>query len=769
MNASLLNLLILATFAAEPPGDTPQFNRDIRPLLTRHCLRCHGRDAEHREAGLRLDQRAAATAELDSGATAIVPGEPGASELWLRVRTEDPDLRMPPPDTGSALNAEEADLIRRWIAAGAAYQEHWSFEPPHRGSIPRLESVGNPIDGFVQAQLATTTLSASPVASRAVLIRRLSLDLRGLPPTPNEAANFVNDPDPAAYERLVDRLLHDPAFGERWARLWLDLARYADSAGYGSDPLRNNMWRFRDWVIEALNRNQPYDEFTIEQLAGDLLPDATLSQQMATAFHRNTMTNTEGGTDDEEFRVAAVKDRIETTVQVWMGLTFQCANCHDHKYDPISQHDYYGLFAAFNQTKDTDHPNDSPTIPAPTTWMRAELQRIDAEIERLRSEISAANSEVQAQLETQIKELEQSRPKIPQLPVLQELPADQRRATFVMMKGNFLAPGDVVEAHLPDKFATPQPTTHLSRLEVARWLVSADNPLSARVAVNRIWSQLFGVGLVETEEDFGTQGEPPSHPELLDWLATEYIRLGWDTKRLLRLIVTSHTYRQSSATRADQLETDPRNRLLSRGPRFRLDAEALRDQALALAGLLSRKQYGPSVHPYQPPGLWRAAFNSQRKWPTSQGEDRLRRGIYTFLRRTVPYPAMETFDAPSRELCTVRRIRTNTPLQALVTLNDPVFVEAAQHLARRVIAEGGDSMNSRARYALELCLARSATDEQVEVLARLMKAELHRFREDADAARQAAGTDAGEDPSELAAWTVAASVLLNLDGVLTKN
>ena len=613
------------------------------------------------------------------------------------------------------------------------------------------------------------------------------------------------------------------------------------------------MWRYRDWVIDAFNSNLRFDRFTIEQLAGDLLPEGTLQQRMATALHRNTMTNTEGGTDDEEFRVAAVKDRAETTIRVWMGLTLQCANCHDHKYDPISQKDYYRFFAVFNQTADADRGDEAPVMEVPTDLVLEARDRIDKQVNDLRQQITAIESAIQQEpsvptpsslqgryvrvelpgkskflslaevqvfagdeniarkgtatqsstafegpaalaidgntegdffqarstthtaadddawwevdlgepytvqrivvwnrtdgsvgsrladfrvrlldaaretvwqqtiaepphpssevrlepphpreaelqkLLDRIAQLEKSRPDIPTLPVMQELPADKRRTTFVMLRGNFLTPGDQVEPGLLDRFHASGTDFPADRLGAARWLVDGRNPLVARVTVNRLWSQLFGTGLVETEEDFGTQGDLPSHPELLDWLAVEFVDSGWDVKHMLRLMVTSATYRQSATATEEALAKDPRNRLLSRGPRIRLDAELVRDQALELSGLLSRKMYGPSVYPYQPPGLWRAAFNGERTWPSSQGEDRFRRGLYTFWRRTVPYPSMQTFDAPSREMCTVRRTRTNTPLQALVTLNDPVYVEAAQALARRIWREGGSLPDERAQ------------------------------------------------------------------------
>ena len=610
------------------------------------------------------------------------------------------------------------------------------------------------------------------------MLRRVSLDLRGLPPTPDEIKRFTEDKAPGAYERAVDRFLDDPAYGERWARIWLDLARYADSAGYGSDPLRPNIWRYRDWVIAAFNQNMPYDRFTIEQIAGDLIPDANNSTRTATAFHRNTMTNTEGGTDDEEWRDAAVKDRTDTTVQVWMGLTMGCAKCHTHKYDPITHEDYYRFYAIFNQTADRDLPDESPLLSFSTPEIDEKVKKINAEIASLKKMMEGIPRDTPERkaLGKKVADLEKSKPVVSNIPVMVELPREQRRVTHILKKGNFRDTADVVQPGTPKSLHPLPPGSEANRLAVAKWLVDRKNPLTARVAVNRVWAQLFGAGLVETEEDFGTQGEPPSHPELLDWLAVTFMDRGWDMKGLIREVVTSSTYRQSSSYTPDSpgdREIDPRNRLLSRMPRYRLEAEMVRDQALALSGLLSNKVGGPSVFPPQPEGLWQAAFNGQRTWTTSEGADKHRRGIYTFWRRTVPYPSMAVFDAPSREICAIKRIRTNTPLQAFVTLNDPVYVEAAQALARRLVREGGKTPEDRVKFGLALCLCRPPRNEQVTPLVNLYQSELARYRQDVPAAT-ALATDPlgpipdGMDPADLAAWTTVANILLNLDGVLTK-
>ncbi len=718
---ALSSLLALTVFGvpdrgvADPGGQTAarsiDFNRDVRPILSKNCFACHGADEQHREAGLRLDVRADAIKPLADGKTAIVPSHANQSELVRRITSADADERMPPANANSTLSAEQKQILTQWISEGARYSQHWSFEKPVRPPLPRLAAIAgrpewpaNPVDLFIGAKLQAAGLAPSPPADPYTLIRRLSLDLRGLPPTPAEVEEYVHDSRPGAYERLVDRMLADPAFGERCARPWLDLARYADSAGYASDPLRT-IWLYRDWVIDAFNANQPFDQFTIEQLAGDLLPHPTNEQLVATAFNRNTMTNTEGGTDDEEFRVAAIKDRVDTTMDVWMGLTIGCAKCHSHKFDPITQAEYYRFFAIFNQTADNDQPTESPTLSFPSREAARQRAVVDAQIAALKKR---AGAQKDPKLTARIARLNRSRAKDPSVPVMQELPRDKRRQTHVMVKGNFLVPAEAVEPGVPAFFGSLPKKAPADRLAMARWLVDRENPLTPRVAVNRLWSQVFGQGLVETEEDFGTQGRQPSHPELLDYLAVEYRDHGWNTKALVRLLVTSATYRQSSRETPAAREKDPGNHLYGRAPRFRLEAEMVRDQALFLSGLLSQKMKGPSVFPPQPPGLWRAAFNGDRTWPTSTGGDAHRRGLYTFWRRTIPYPSMTTFDAPSREICSVRRVRTNTPLQAFVTLNDPVYVEAAQALSRRIMTEGGHSPRERCQFALRLCLARPA-------------------------------------------------------------
>ncbi|MFO0912737.1 MAG: PSD1 and planctomycete cytochrome C domain-containing protein [Pirellulales bacterium] len=760
-----------APAAAAASADELNFAFDIRPILADRCFRCHGPDDESVQAGLRLDDRSRATATLDSGERAIVPNDEAASELLQRIATDDADRRMPPPEMGPPLTPAQQELLRRWIQQGAPYSDHWSLIPPVRPQLPQVSSLTgqarNGIDRFILQRLEREHLQAQPEADRYTLARRLYLDLLGVPPTPAEADSFVNDPRPDAYERLVDQLLADPAFGERWARLWLDLARYADSAGYAQDPPRA-IWRYRDWVIGALNRNLPYDEFTVEQLAGDLLPNAAPERLIATAFHRNTMTNSEGGTDDEEFRNAAVVDRVNTTMQVWMGLTMECAQCHNHKYDPVTQQEYYRVFAVFNTSQDADRPDESPLL---EEFSASQLQRRD----ELQTLIAAAEAKPESerpaeQLKAWKDELQQIRPIT--TPVMKELPTEAKRQTHVQIRGNFRKHGEQVEPGVPAKVHASYATAVTDRLGLAQWLTDRQHPLVARVAVNRLWEQIFGRGIVETGEDFGTQGALPSHPRLLDWLACEYIDSGWDTKHMLRLMVTSATYRQSSEATDALNQHDPENILLSRGPRFRLPAEMVRDQALAAAGLLSRKMMGPSVRPPQPKLQMNASFGESVDWDPSPGEDRYRRGIYTLWRRTSPYPSMITFDAPSREFCTIRRIRTNTPLQALVTLNDPVYIEAAQALARRTLAQPGTPAE-RAAQLHRWVLTRPATETEISELVALFDDSQQHFAAHLEAATALATNPLGPLPADMSAaeaasWTVVANVVLNLDETLSR-
>jgi mono/diheme cytochrome c family protein len=950
----------------EPPTDTIDYSRDIRPILSANCFACHGPDPETREADVRLDKAEYAYADL-GGAAAIVPNDPAKSLIIERIEAEDESMRMPPADSDKQLSAEQISLLRRWIAAGATYTGHWAFVPPSRPALPQVNQAEwprNAIDQFVLARLEAANLTPSPPADPYTLVRRVYLDLIGLPPTPEEADAFVQDSRPDAYERLVDQLLASPHYGERWARRWLDLARYSDTNGYEKDRPRS-IWPFRDWVIQALNDDMPFDQFTIEQLAGDMLPDASQDQRIATGFHRNTMINEEGGIDPEEFRFLANVDRVATTGTTWLGLTVGCAQCHSHKYDPISHQEYYRLFAFFNNANDVEMdvrtkdiqsereqieskiaaieaklvdefplpdpiPADSQlneaelraqhlektfqawyrqaatdavawsicrpehvesnlpsvdllddqsllisgdqtkndtfvlslapkqhhitairlealpheslpeggpgrrsvgqgasagvgdffltkfqvthvaadgnecvlpltaaseTFAAPnrsaasaldgkgdTGWSIAgrpgerhvavfrlaepltlkptekllvrlehesfypsglgcfrlavtddarpiEASGVPAAIEQLLlvpsltdehdwQQLRKYHLSIAPELDQQhekIAELRKQMPAYPTTMVLSERPPHHARTSHVHHRGEFLKPTDVVQPSVPEILHPWPADAPANRLSLARWLVSRDNPLVARVTVNRQWQGFFGRGIVPTLEDFGMQGELPTHPQLLDWLAVEFMDCGWSIKKLHRLIVTSATYRQSARVSDELLEQDPENRLLARGPRFRLDAELIRDAILGVSGLLSDKLGGPSVYPSQPPGITEAAYGPLN-WVLSQGADRYRRGLYTFNKRTAPYVAFSLFDGPSGESCVARRVNSNTPLQALNLLNDPVVSEAAQALGREMFTAGISDERARAEYLLRRCLTRPPESAEVEIV-----------------------------------------------------
>jgi cytochrome c553 len=763
--------------AAKAPAKV-QFGRDILPILSTNCFTCHGPDEKARKAKLRLDLAETAFRKLRSGTYAIVPGHPEKSELITRIFAKEDSERMPPPRSNHKLKEAEKQLLQRWIAEGAEYQRHWAFVAPKRPPLPAVKNKGwvrDPIDYFILARLEKEGLTPAPEADRYTLARRVCLDLTGLPPTIEAVDRFVQDKAPDAYERFVEEVLRSPAYGEHWAHVWLDLARYADSNGYATDNPRT-IWKYRDWVIDALNHNMPFDRFTIEQLAGDMLPDPTQDQLIATAFHRNTLTNDEGGTDDEEFRNVAVVDRVNTTMEVWMGITMGCAQCHDHKYDPLTQEEYYRLFAIFNQTEDSDKSDNRPTLATPTPEQLAQKKQLEGRIAELEKQVKQklapadqkAKREQLAALRKQIAGL-----KIVTTPIMRELPVKQRRVTRIHIRGNYLNLGKVVTPGTPAVFPPLPKDRPADRLALARWLVDPQNPLTARVAVNRYWEQLFGVGLMETPEDWGIRSKMPTHPELLDWLAVEFRESGWDVKRLLRRIVTSATYRQSSRVTPALLERDPDNRLFARGPRFRSSAEVIRDQALFVSGLLSPKMHGPPVRPPRPKMNLTAAFGGGTDWEPSPGGDRHRRALYTEWRRTTPYPSMVAFDAPSRNVCTVRRPRTNTPLQALVTLNDPCYVEAAQALARRMVREGGSTAEARARYGFRLCLARPPSAAELRRLVGLYEKVRTEYAGHPQQARKMASEPlgplpAGMDPVDLAAWTVVGNVLLNLDEMVVK-
>jgi hypothetical protein len=998
-------------------GAKVDFDRHVRPILTARCHACHG--DEKREGGLRLTNRLDAFTPGDSALAAIKPGDSAGSLLIERV-TADADSRMPPE--GEPLSAEQIEVLRRWIEQGAVWpadvagQRHWAYVKPVRPSLPSVKRADwplNPLDQFVLARLESVGLTPSPEALRETLVRRLSLDLRGLPPSIEEVDTFLSDTSRDAYERLVDRWLASPQYGERWTRHWLDLARYADSNGFQRDGFRD-LWAYRDWVVKAMNADMPFDQFTIEQLAGDLLPSASLDQRIATGFHRCTTVNVEAGTDQEENRVNQVIDRVNTTGTVWLGSTIECAQCHNHKYDPFTQQEYYRLFAFFNNTEiETAFRGQNataaidftgPMMQLPDPALDQQRKRLNAQLKKLDQEIAALTEQIKAQqagteqltsgepagawhvlpiarfvsaggatgtpqddhsilvggelpekdvytvevvtrlkqitgikLETltdpslpgegpgrgdeerpnfilnrltvtvstpgdnnarpivlhspwadfsqrnwdvagaidddpktgwainpefhkpheasflfrhavgdgeefrlsfrleqnfgggrtigrlrlsaltgqrehstapadvaqilakpanqrskrekaalqqyrltqhpQIKRLSEERANLekqlaevdsPQTLVMQELP--EPRATRMFVRGDFLNPGAQVEAGTPAALH-PLPSGPPNRLTLARWLVDRENPLVARVTVNRWWAEFFGHGLVSTLEDFGLKGEPPTHPELLDWLAVELMDGGWSMKRLHKQIVMSATYRQSSRVTPQLLAKDDQNKLYARGPRFRMDAEMIRDNALAIAGLLSLKQGGPPIKPFQPEGLWRVTGLVDNTYKVSEGEDRYRRGLYVVWRRSAPYPSFVNFDAQIRATCLVKRSRSNTPLQALTLLNDPVYVEAAMGLARRIIARAAADDDSRLGFAFRTGLARSASAAEMASLVKLLRASRDRFQKDPAAAeRLLRSLPQGDvEATELAAWYEVSTVLLNLDETITKN
>ncbi|MEM7783703.1 MAG: PSD1 and planctomycete cytochrome C domain-containing protein [Planctomycetota bacterium] len=926
MSLITAGVFLLFSLAGLAFGDEIDFNSQVRPILSRHCISCHGPDEEAREADFRLDTREGALVAIDLE-------DVENSEMMFRIRSSEED-RMPPLEHSQGLSKSEIEIIRRWIDQGAEYAKHWSFVKPKKVDPPPVNTqwkawVRSPIDQFIIARQSANGLPHSDQAQPETLIRRLSLDLTGLPPEPEMVDRFRQDPTDQTYELLVDELLASSAYGEHWAAMWLDLARYADTFGYASDNART-IWPWRDWVIDAFNANLSYKQFTIDQLAGDLLPNPTDQQLLATAFHRNTLNNTEGGTSNEEFRVVAVKDRVSTTMNVWMGLTMRCAECHTHKYDPITQREYYQFYDFFNQTEDADTNNDHPVrgflprldrpVKIPDLdW--AELNPIEAEssseselqiledgsvvarginpefdtytveydlkagrLSGFRLEVlpdlvdqgnvgrhpngSFALTQIRAWLVdesgskqeikfsageadynqsghrfdkliarkpdkvgwavgsgpggyrgkrtgvlslkrpldiqtasnlvfelkhdshwplTNISRFKISRTSDPRpaegyylivngprrvnVPVMKEKMTESRRKTHLMIRGSYLQPGEEVTSGVPQAFHPFPESLSRDRLGVALWLMSDQNPLTARVAVNRFWARLFGKGIVETEEDFGTQGTYPTHPELLDWLAVDFKDNGWDIKRLLKQMVTSSTYRQSGIATAEMLNRDPRNIYLTRGPRVRLSAETIRDQALAVSGLLSDKKYGPPVYPPNPIKEVKSAFAGSTVWKESRGEDRYRRAIYTYLKRTSPHPLFDTFDMSTREVCSLRRVSTNTPLQSFMTLNDATFVEAARAMAKKMDASS-PHLSNQIRTGYEEALFKAPSKRQVETLVSLYQSTVSGFESSPESARQLLGLSPGEGDvsgnAKLATLTVVANVILNLDAFLTK-
>jgi len=1017
MNIRILFIVSVACFfpiVASAEKVDVSYNRDVRPILAAKCFTCHGPDDAAREAELRLDTFEGATAKRDDG-PAIAPSDPAASQMMARLLTNDADLRMPPADSGEPLTDKQIAILKKWIASGAEYQKHWSLEPITRPSAPVLADDDwsrSPIDRFILARLQQQGLSPSAEADRFTLIRRVYLDLLGLTPSLAEVQAFNSDKRPDAYEQMVDRALASHRFGERWGRHWLDQARYADSHGYTNDNERV-MWPYRDWVINAVNRDQPFDQFTTEQLAGDLLPNPTLAQQIATGFHRNTLINTEGGTKADQFRDEQVKDRVDTTGGVWLGLTVGCAKCHSHKYDPITQHEYYQLYAFFNSTADNN--SVPPVLKAPTSQQEVQLAQLTQrkqELDRALAEDTERSSRQQAweaalverykasqagaddkkertpwtvldldgksnagavftgqedqsllvsgentiadfyqvttraplttirsvrlevlthedlpkqgpgraangnfvlaefwfrtgdgrELRFSKAQADHSQPKfgigaaidnndgtgwaingapeggpnhnrvawfvLPKPLVVEQdhaltfnfkhhegaspynigrfrisvsdqewvdapseadlaklavVPSDQRgeaqtkrlteaflrsdaklapvyqeqqtiakqleklqgqvastmvmrelpkpRPTHVQHRGDFLQPADQVQPGGPESLP-PFPQSATSRLDLASWLFAPENPLTARVRVNRIWMRLFGQGIVGTENDFGAQGSLPTHPELLDWLASEQMRQAWSTKRLIRSIVTSAVYRQASYVEGEGVKVDPQNYLLWRQNRVRVEGEIVRDLMLSASGLLSSKIGGPGVYPPQPDGVY--AFTQRAKnWKTSQGEDRYRRGMYTFFYRSAPYPMLSTFDAPKFNQTCTRRDRSNTPLQSLTVANDASLFEMTQVLAARVLAEQAKEPSDdaeRLKRLFRICLTRQPSSTEANFLQQFLAQQRSRYAAQPDAAKEIAPANLpqGVSPAEAAAWTATARVLLNLDEFITR-
>ena len=654
------------------------------------------------------------------------------------------------------------------LLISAESDKHWAFIKPERHSLPKVEQTEwplNPIDHFVLSKLEEAGIEPSPEAGQTTLLRRVYFDLIGLPPTPGETDKFLDDQGKNAYSKIVDKLLSSKHYGERWGRHWLDLARYADSNGYSHDSPRI-IWKYRDWVIDAYNKNLPFDQFIIEQIAGDMLPEATIDQRIATGFHRNTQINTEGGVDKEQFRIDSIFDRVATTGEVFFGLTFGCAQCHDHKFDPISQSEFFQLFAFLNQA-------DEPRIEAPSAGELELIKQYNSKLSKLEIRLKELpeNSLARKKLTGEITKHKKTRPRVATTLVMAQRKTP--RASHRFVNGDFTRPAEQVKPGTPAILHNFPDEKNSNRLDFAYWIASKNNPLLARVTVNRIWQHYFGIGIVETENDFGTQSLPPSHPKLLDWLATEFMRLGWNQKAIHKLIVTSATYRQSSNNRSELTRADPANKLLGKQSRLRLDAEILRDNALAASGLLSKKMGGPGVYPPQPQGCMNLG-QSRRKWTASSGEDRYRRAVYTYRWRATPHPALNVFDTPDAFASCTRRIRSNTPLQALTLLNDPAFFEISQGFAERLIQEGGNTDETRIEMGFRLCLARKPSAHEVSILKSFLNKQRTLYT-DVDtktltlvAQRTNAPVVPESDRSEQAAWTMLARVLLNLDETITR-
>lgn len=821
--------------ADAPLPDIIQFNRDVRPILSDNCFFCHGPDPNHREGELRLDLREAALERK-----AFVPGQPDSSPLIARIFAEDADERMPPPDSPKKLTPRQKEILRRWIEQGAEYQQHWAYEPPVKTPIPRGH---NGVDFLVRRRLEQIGLKPSPPADRRTLIRRLYNDLIGLPPTPEEVRAFVADASPDAYEQLVERLLHNPHFGERMALGWLDVVRYADTIGYHSDNPRN-VWPYRDWVIRSFNENKPFDRFTIEQIAGDLLPDATQETRVGSAFNRLLLTTEEGGAQAKDYEARMLADRVRAVGTVWLGQTTGCGQCHDHKFDPFTMRDFYSLGAFFADIQEPILGRREDGMPVMTPEQEQRLAALDAALAQARqafqaivpqldsaqkqweadvaaygvtlpelregAQASDADRKTAQQVAALLKKEKRSsqeeqtiqnyfRTKVTRLFVaerealaqaererqafydalpkcLVSISTPNKRTVRILPRGNWMdESGEIVKPALPHYL--PHPTVagrELTRLDLAQWLVSRDNPLTARTVMNRLWKQFFGTGLSRVLDDLGAQGEPPVNPELLDWLACEFMDSGWDVKHMVRTIVTSKTYQQVSTATPELMAADPNNRECARQSAFRMDAELVRDYALAVSGLLDRTIGGPSVKPYQPEGYWENLNFPRREYVADTGAAQYRRGLYTWWQRTFLHPSLLAFDAPSREECCAERNRSNIPQQALVLLNDPTYVEAARAFAARMLTECQGSTEERITWAWQTALQRDPTDDERRTVQQLLELHLGVYRADPPAAEALlrvglAPTPEALDKVELAAWTHVARVLLNLHEFITRS
>ena len=732
------------------------YNFDIRPILSDKCFKCHGPDANKRQAGLRLDIAENAYKALDDNpaAHAIVPGDLQNSQVFLRISSDDTTFRMPPVESNLALTPREIALIGKWIEQGAKYEPHWAFVPPAVTKIPAKDDDGwsrNEIDHFILRKMEQHGLAPAEESDRERLLKRVCLDITGLPPSLEMMDSFLNDTRPDAYEKVVDQLLGNPAYGEKMAVHWMDVARFADSHGFQDDSYRSQ-WPWRDWVIHAFNENMPYDKFVTWQLAGDLLPDATKEQILATGFNRNHKITEEGGIIDEEYRSMYVTDRTDLFGKGLLGVTIECAHCHDHKYDPFSQKEYYQLYAFFNNVKEVGIES---VVGGPETYAKKPLMEItDEDLEGILNFVH----------KTDTNKLIVS--------VMGDL--DSVRETHVLIRGNYDAPGDEVEPSTPESILSFNDDYPRNRLGLAQWLFDNENPLTARVFVNRMWQEIFGRGLVKTSGDFGMQGELPSHPELLDWLAIDFREHGWDIKRLIKQLVTSSTYRQSSVVTDAKLRRDPENVFLSRGPRHRIDAEFVRDVVMTSSGLLTRTIGGPSVKPYQPDGLWEGATSGRgilSVYKQDHGESLYRRGLYTFVKRTVPPPTMGIYDASNRDQCEVKRLRTNTPLQALMMMNDPMVLEASRVLAAKLLEEESD-VNAKISKAFRLIVCRHPEEREMELLGEYFETERSKLTPQSAAAL----LDVGEypqstrtDPVQTAALMLVVDAIYNLEETITKS